>query len=66
MEFLYHFKSSFKYDKLNFHFIYTLSKLVCGNMPGFLATFRSRNLLSLLIGVIAFAARGHVTQDDFQ
>ena len=25
MEFLYHFKSSFKYDKLNFHFIYTLS-----------------------------------------
>ena len=24
MEFLYHFKSSFKYDKVNFHFMYTL------------------------------------------
>ena len=25
-----------------------LSKVVCGNMPGFLATFRSRNLLFCL------------------
>ena len=25
MEFLYHFKSSFKQDELSFHFIYTLN-----------------------------------------
>ena len=30
-----------------------LSKVVCGNMPGFLATFRSRNLSV----VISFAAK---------
>ena len=34
-----------------------LSKFVCGNMPGFLATFRSRNLL-FRSGVISFAAKG--------
>ena len=56
---LCHFKFSFKEDKLNFRFIGTLkgnchelrmhlSKVVCGNMPGFLATFRSRNLLFCL------------------
>ena len=33
-----------------------LSKFVCANMPGFLVTFRSRNLL--LSGVISFAAKG--------
>ena len=33
-----------------------LNKVVCGNMPGFLATFRLRNLL-FLSGVIFFAAK---------
>ena len=34
-----------------------LSKFVCGNMPGFLATFRSRDLL-FRSGVISFATKG--------
>ena len=39
--------------ELRMHF----SKVVCGNMPGFLATFRSRNLLFCLYIVISFAAK---------
>ena len=65
---LCHFKFSFKKDKLNFRFIGTLkgnchelrmhlSKFVCGNMPGFLATFRSRNLL-FCPELLSFAAKG--------
>ena len=37
-----------------------LSKFVCGNMPGFLATFRS-----LLSGVISFATKGPSYAGDF-
>ena len=35
-----------------------LINFVCDNMPGFLATFRSRNLFFYLHGVISFAAKG--------